>query len=278
MSANLPTLRIGDSPSIRRKVTVMRSGFSLCLCLAFTITTLSLGGTTENSVLRPGLEKHLRRIAGKDPIVCGNASTIQESMAITNCVIDSFRARHGFYVIYSLQGIDSIPGRSLVGDADGRLFEISFDFGLPLEAKPRKHIETKRCSEPVELVMTRTGQLTCANGRFTYDQGICGPVPLRTPTSRLAGQTGSIAAEVVVDREGGASPSKVLKSDFSTKLTDDAMDEIRQWSFSPAMKNGHAVSVKINLTLAGDGRSEIPELHEDPAMTGCFASSVRITR
>jgi len=163
------------------------------------------------------------------------------------------------------------------------VFDFSFDFGLSVEPKPHRHIESKECAQPVRLVMSRTGRLSCEDVRFdgylgTWDVGICGPVPLRTPATSLAKRKGTIEAEIVAHNEGNASVLDVRKSDFTPEITDAALADLREWRFAPALKDGKPVSVKVSVTLSSDGVGEKVAFRNLVNSDVCFDFPVQIVR
>jgi len=243
------------------------------LVVLFAISTMPAAG--EDPLWS---ELNIKTVAGPDAIDCGAIGIYQSGMPSSRCVIDAFRQRKPFFVVYWQLGVDSYPGRALAGDAAGRVFEFNFDFGLSVEPNPHRHVESKQCPEPAHLVMSRTGRLSCEQGHFQADVGLCGPVPLRTSASSLSKYKGKIVFELVAHREGNASVLSVSKSEFTPEINDAALAEVREWRFSPALKDGTPVSVRMSVTLSSDGTRETVALSNLLHSAGCQDSEARIVR
>jgi Gram-negative bacterial TonB protein C-terminal len=247
-------------------------GFVVAFLFLFTAAPV----VAENPVWSE-LKQHVKATAGDGALDCGAVFPKETGIAASTCVVDAFRQSKPFYVGYFLNGIDSIVGYALAGDDAGRVFEFRFDFGLPIEPKPHRSIESQQCAEPAELVMSRTGRLMCENGEFGGDVGLCGPVPLHTPVSSSALYKGTIEAEILIHREGSAAVLSVVKSDVSSQATDAALADIQGWRFAPALKDGYPVSVKVSVTLTSDGTTETVAFRKFDAAL-CLDSGTHIAR
>ena len=72
--------------------------------------------------------------------------------------------------------------------------------------------------------------------------------PLYPEEARAVGKQGIVVLAVVIDREGIPRDIKVKKS-LAPEMDAEAVKAVRDWKFSPAMKDGKPVSVLINVQV-----------------------------
>jgi len=68
----------------------------------------------------------LHRLAGKDALGCGGAGIWQPTAIVDDCALRAFRNRQPFYVLYSLQGIDTREVMGFAGDRFGNVYKVFF--------------------------------------------------------------------------------------------------------------------------------------------------------
>jgi len=93
--------------------------------------------------------------------------------------------------------------------------------------------------EPVDGVY-RAGRGVSAP-RATYQ-----PDPEYSEKARQVGYEGTCVLELVVDAEGMPRDIKVVRA-VGLGLDDKALEAVRRWRFTPAMKDGEPVAVRINV-------------------------------
>ena len=89
-----------------------------------------------------------RRLAGKNARDCGRVSSDGDAREASNCVVTAVRERKAFRVLYDVPDVDYVRKISLVGDADGHVYELyaSSSGSSPVFGGD---VEMKRCREPV---------------------------------------------------------------------------------------------------------------------------------
>jgi len=73
--------------------------------------------------------------------------------------------------------------------------------------------------------------------------------PIYPEAARLARTEGTVILEIVVDREGNVTSTKVLLP-LANGLTDAAITAVKQWKYDPARLNGEPVAVFVVVTVA----------------------------
>jgi hypothetical protein len=66
----------------------------------------------------------LHRLAGKDALDCGGAGIWQPTAIVNDCALRAFRNRQPFYVLCSLQGIDTREVMGFAGDRVGNVYKV----------------------------------------------------------------------------------------------------------------------------------------------------------
>jgi TonB family protein len=75
------------------------------------------------------------------------------------------------------------------------------------------------------------------------------PSPQYTKAARKAKYQGTCVLQLIVGPDGKPHDIKVAKhSDYG--LDENAIDAVKQWTFTPAMKAGQAVAVQVNVQVA----------------------------
>jgi len=91
-------------------------------------------------------------------------------------------------------------------------------------------------------------------GIFRVGGGVSAPRALFTPDpeyseeARKAKYQGTVVLWLIVDQSGRPRDVKVARS-LGMGLDQKAVEAVRQWKFEPAMKDGHAVAVQINVEV-----------------------------
>jgi TonB family protein len=91
-------------------------------------------------------------------------------------------------------------------------------------------------------------------GPFRPGSGITPPRLLRevkaeyTDEARRAGIVGDVVLEIVVRRDGSVGDVKILQG-LRSGLNDRAVQAVRQWRFSPAMRQGAPVDVIVEVAV-----------------------------
>jgi TonB family protein len=85
--------------------------------------------------------------------------------------------------------------------------------------------------------------------------GISPPVVVRrvepryTDDARDARLAGTVILQAIIETDGTAKILKIVKP-LPLGLTESAVEAIRQWRFTPAMQNGKAIPVSLNIEVA----------------------------
>ena len=91
-------------------------------------------------------------------------------------------------------------------------------------------------------------------GVFRVGGGVSAPRALQTPDpeyseeARKAKYQGTVVLWLIVDQSGHPQNVRVARS-LGMGLDQKAIEAVRQWKFEPAMKDGHPVSVQINVEV-----------------------------
>jgi TonB family protein len=91
-------------------------------------------------------------------------------------------------------------------------------------------------------------------GIFKVGGGVSAPRALQTPEpeyseeARKAKYQGVVVLWLIVDPNGNPQQVRVARS-LGMGLDQKAMEAVRHWKFEPAMKDGHAVAVQINVEV-----------------------------
>lgn len=75
------------------------------------------------------------------------------------------------------------------------------------------------------------------------------PNPSLTAEARKAKYQGTVVLGVVIDASGRATRIKLVRS-LGMGLDDNAMDKVVTWLFRPALRNGQAVAVQVNIEVS----------------------------
>ncbi len=74
--------------------------------------------------------------------------------------------------------------------------------------------------------------------------------PAYPDEARRAGLQGAVVLEVIVDQQGLVEEAKVVEAiEDAPMLSDEAIDAIRQWEFTPTKVDGAAVKVLFSITV-----------------------------
>jgi TonB family protein len=94
-----------------------------------------------------------------------------------------------------------------------------------------------------------------ADGIYSAGGDVSAPIAIFTPEAefsdeaRLAKYNGDVNVAVVVGVDGKVQQANVLH-DPGMGLSEKALQAVRQWRFKPSMKNGHAVAVKVIVSVS----------------------------
>ena len=90
-----------------------------------------------------------------------------------------------------------------------------------------------------------------ANGVYRIGNALPPPgrsdVPQYPPDAKAAGITGSVLAEIVIDRAGNVADARVVRS--IPLLDEAALTAVRNWHFTPTVVNGQPVPVRMTVTV-----------------------------
>lgn len=75
------------------------------------------------------------------------------------------------------------------------------------------------------------------------------PVPSYPPDAYRAREEGTVVVEARIDELGNASDVSIVSRSGSRVLDRAAMNEVRKWKFSPAIKNGETVASNIQVPV-----------------------------
>lgn len=85
-------------------------------------------------------------------------------------------------------------------------------------------------------------------GDVQKPEKIFDPQPAYTEIARKARIQGVVIVQAIIDKQGAVTNVKVLKG-LPMGLSEQAVDAIKKWKFSPATLNGKPVDVYYNLTV-----------------------------
>jgi len=109
----------------------------------------------------------------------------------------------------------------------------------------------------------------------------CSVEPRLTPIPELwSAYPGELRAELIIKFNGLVADAKPVKSTYSPDQTESAMKVLKTWQFEPAMKNGHAVSVRMDVALTFSNTSanlkfEFPFLRGPPWLCSLANAVIR---
>jgi TonB family protein len=72
--------------------------------------------------------------------------------------------------------------------------------------------------------------------------------PDYTPAARQAGYQGTVTLQLLVKKDGTADVLRVVQG-LGLGLTDNAIDALKQWKFSPGQKDGKAVDIGLTVEV-----------------------------
>ncbi len=108
-------------------------------------------------------------------------------------------------------------------------------------------IESRWRFRPGRLRMIAPGALR-VGGEVKAPVVITRVNPMYPEEARQARLSGIVILEVLIDKTGVVRQTNVLKG-LPMGLSEAAVDAVRQWTFTPATKNGEPVDVVLNLTI-----------------------------
>ena len=112
------------------------------------------------------LTHRLKELAGKDAVDCGRAPAYQNPTFRTDCALEAFAAKKAFYVRYEMGIFDIMDDEVIIGfvaPTPQRIVELVYRLdGWPLTGE---HLSAKPCPDPVNLVRTPGGRLSCFQTR-----------------------------------------------------------------------------------------------------------------
>jgi hypothetical protein len=104
----------------------------------------------------------LKELAGNAAVDCGLVRGYQDPTSRTDCALEAFSAKKPFYVRYEFVGFDIMDGELIVGFV-AQNFRQVVELVYVRDGWPwrRGHLTTRPCPDPVTLVMTPHGRLSC---------------------------------------------------------------------------------------------------------------------
>jgi TonB family protein len=84
---------------------------------------------------------------------------------------------------------------------------------------------------------------------ITAPKAIYDPEPEYSEEARKIKQQGVVIVSLVVDQQGRPRDMHVTRS-LGIGLDEKAMDAVKQWKFSPGMKDGIPVAVRVNIEVS----------------------------
>lgn len=114
---------------------------------------------------------------------------------------------------------------------------------------------TPICAQTQPSQDTDSGKKGPGDGTFRVGSGVSAPRAIYSPDpeyserARKAGYRGTCVLWLVVDAKGQPRDIKVAHA-LGMGLDEKAIEAVRQWRFSPAMKNGAPVAVQINVEIS----------------------------
>lgn len=84
---------------------------------------------------------------------------------------------------------------------------------------------------------------------ITAPKAIYDPEPEYSEEARRVKHQGVVILSVVVDQQGRARDIRVARS-LGMGLDEKAMDAVKIWKFSPGMKDGIPVAVRVNIEVS----------------------------
>lgn len=111
------------------------------------------------------------------------------------------------------------------------------------------------CSLAAALSLTASNPMSAA---IQDAKPVAQVAPAYSRDLRVAGVEGDVTVSFTIDANGAVHNAMVVSS-ADHLLEYPALAAVRQWKFTPAMKDGVAVSVKAVQTVS----FAIPELHQD---------------
>ena len=113
-------------------------------------------------------QKHLKVLAGKNAISCGDVAVKENPKEANRCAQAAFHNRKAFYVSYEFWGIDSQVTLALAMNSSGYLYSLQADsmgYSPPFKAESRveegDHLIITACPQPYALTIARGNVLSC---------------------------------------------------------------------------------------------------------------------
>jgi len=95
----------------------------------------------------------------------------------------------------------------------------------------------------------------CCGGAFSVGNGVSAPIPIFSPEpayseeARKAKFGGIVALWIVVDAQGIVHDIKIAKQ-LGMGLDEEAVKTVGTWKFKPAMRQGLAVPVRVQVEVS----------------------------
>jgi len=112
--------------------------------------------------------------------------------------------------------------------------------GMPGSLIPTEPIYPPPLPPPPKRTPVRIGVLEPSKCIFQVD-------PVFPRLARIAGISGAVILEAIIDEEGNISEIKILSG--HPLLRDAAVEAVRQWKYSPTILNGEPVPVVATVTI-----------------------------
>lgn len=141
-------------PAATPLVIVFSIGLTFCLC-APAANGGQRGELMESKAFISMTQKHLKGLAGKNAISCGDVEFKGNPSSANRCAQTAFRNRKSFYVSYEFWGIDAQGTSALAMDSSGHLYSLAADsmgYSPPFKAESKLeeggHLIITPCPKP----------------------------------------------------------------------------------------------------------------------------------
>jgi hypothetical protein len=123
------------------------------------------------------MDWRMRYLAGWRSVNCGRVKVRQDAGAATQCALKAQSDGRPFYVVYNIQGIDSLIAGGVVRTPNGRLLALSYD-SCPsgcVFSIFQQRVSTTTCPEPYHLYVNPKNRLNCFQPGLSYPNNLMSP-------------------------------------------------------------------------------------------------------
>lgn len=116
-------------------------------------------------------------LAGLGAVNCGRVKIRRDPSSATQCALQAYAKGQPFWVIYNIQGFDSIVAGGIVRKSGGALLALTYDScpsgcGFSLL---QQRVLVAPCPQPYHLYVNPRGRINCFQPQLSYPRNLMSP-------------------------------------------------------------------------------------------------------